>query len=372
MARALRARSRNRAGASAAAKGDSIVMTLITLDAARPIPAAPAGRRLTLGQAWRGALLGLGCLAGLASAARADEPWPQRPVHVVVSYGAGGAIDVVARLIADHMATTLGKPVVVENKPGAGATIAADAVAHAPPDGYTVLVTGTAHAVMTALYPTTTIDPERDFQPISHLGNMPFVLAINPALPAADYAGFIAYLQAHPNTVNFGSAGPGSSSDLGALLFAQMAHVQFVRVPYRSTPAAMTALVAGEIGFMLDSQNVLAPQIRTGALRGLATSTNERSHLLPELQTLDALGLAGYDASSWQVMLAPAHTPRPVVDRLTQAIRAALIDPGVRQRYFDLGYQLPPEIGPEALAVFLARESAKWSPLAKGSGATGG
>jgi tripartite-type tricarboxylate transporter receptor subunit TctC len=311
-------------------------------------------------------------LAGLAGGARAEDGYPARPVHVVVSYGAGGAIDVVARLLADHMASTLGQPVVVENKPGAGSTIAAEAVARAAPDGYTVLVTGTAHAVMTALYPNTTIDPERDFQPISHLGNMPFVLAINPALPVTDYASFIAYLQAHPNAVNFGSAGPGSSSDLGALLFAQMAHVAFVRVPYRSTPAAMTALVGGEIGFMLDTQNVLVPQIRAGALRGLATSTTERSPLLPEVQTLDALGLSGFDASSWQVMLAPAHTPRLVVDRLTQAIRAALADPGVRKRYVDLGYQMPPAIGPEALAAFLARESAKWSPLAKGSGASGG
>ena len=348
---------------------------VITPGPARRIPAAAADLRLILVKACRGALLaplGFAWLAALAGGARAEEPWPQRPVHVVVSYGAGGAIDVVARLLADPMAATLGKPVVVENKPGAGSTIAAEAVARAAPDGYTLLVTGTAHAVMTALYPKVAIDPERDFQPISHLGNMPFVLAINPALPVTDYAGFVAYLTAHPNTVNFGSAGPGSSSDLGALLFAQMAHVAFVRVPYRSTPAAMTALVAGEIGFMLDTQNVLVPQIRTGALRGLATSTLERSPLLPALPTLDALGLTGFDASSWQVMLAPAHTPKPVVDRLAEAVRAALADAGVRQRYVDLGYQMPSAIGPAALAAFLARETAKWSPLAKGSGATGG
>jgi tripartite-type tricarboxylate transporter receptor subunit TctC len=318
------------------------------------------------------ALTALGLLAVLAGGVRAQEGYPQRPVHIVVSYGAGGAIDVVTRIVAEHMATTLGKPMVVENKPGAGSTIAADAVARAAPDGYTLLVTGTAHAVMTALYPQTTIDPVRDFQPISHLGNMPFVLAVHPSLPVRDYAGFIAHLKAHPNTVNFGSAGPGSSSDLGALLLAQMAGVQFVRVPYRSTPAAMNALVAGEIGFMLDSQNVLGPQVQTGAVRGLATSTLERSRQLPELRTLDELGLRGYDASSWQAMLAPARTPRPIIDRITEAVRAALADPGVQKRYLDLGYQLPARIGPEAATEFLARETAKWSPLAKDSGASGG
>jgi tripartite-type tricarboxylate transporter receptor subunit TctC len=317
------------------------------------------------------ALAVVGALAGLAAGAAAQD-YPQRPVHIVVSYGAGGAIDVVTRIVAEHMAITLGKPMVVENKPGAGSTIAADAVARAAPDGYTLLVTGTAHAVMPVLYPQAPVDPERDFRPISHLGNMPFVLAVHPSLRVRDVAGFIAYLKAHPNAVNFGSAGPGSSSDLGALLFAQMAGVAFVRVPYRSTPAAMNALVAGEIGFMLDSQNVLGPQVQTGALHGLATSTLERSRLLRELKTLDELGLAGFDASSWPAMLAPARTPRDIVDKLTAAIRAALADPGVQKRYLDLGYQMPARVGPDALADFLAREAAKWRPLAKESGAAGG
>jgi tripartite-type tricarboxylate transporter receptor subunit TctC len=339
-------------------------------------PSPPVRRKSLAAEHFRNALrrpaIALVCGFVLLAPAVAQEAFPVKPVHIVVSYGPGGAIDVAARLIADQMAKTLGKPVVVENKPGAGSTIAAEAIARATPDGYNLLVTGAAHSVIHELYPQATVDPIRDFQPISHLGNMPFVLAVHPSLPVTDFAGFVAYVKAHPGKVDVGSAGPGSSSDLADLLLAKLAGLDFVRVPYRSTPAAMNGLVAGEVGFMLDSQNVLAPQVRAGALRGLAVSSLERSHLLPELPTLDALGVAGFDASSWQVMLAPAHTPRPIVDKLTEAVAAALADPGVQRRYDELGYQLPAKIGADALAAFLARETAKWAPLAKESGASGG
>jgi tripartite-type tricarboxylate transporter receptor subunit TctC len=283
-----------------------------------------------------------------------------------VAYGAGGAIDVVARIVAEGMATTLGKPVVVENKPGASGTIAADAVARSAPDGYTLLVTGTAHAVMKVLHPEATVDAKRDFLPVSHLGNMPFVLAVTPQFPAKDFPGFLAYLKANPGKANFGSAGPGSSSDLAVLLFAKMTGLDFVRVQYRSTPAAMNDLVAGQISFMLDSQNVLAPQVQAGALRGLAIGTNQRSRLLPDLKTLDELGLTGFDASSWQAMLAPAKTPPAIIERLSTAVAAAVADPSVQKKYLDLGYNLPPQVGPAALDAFLTRETEKWAPLAKG------
>jgi tripartite-type tricarboxylate transporter receptor subunit TctC len=285
---------------------------------------------------------------------------------MVVAYGAGGAIDVVARIVAESMTNTLGKQVVVENKPGASGTIAAEAVARSAPDGYTLLVTGTAHAVMKALHPEATVDAKRDFLPVSHLGNMPFVLAVTPQFPAQDYAGFVSYLKANPGKANFGSAGPGSSSDLAVLLFAKMTGLEFVRVQSRSTPAAMNDLVAGQISFMLDSQNVLAPQVQAGKLRGLAIGTNQPSRLLPDLKTLDALGLKGFDASSWQAMLAPAKTPPAIIERLSAAVAAAVADPGVQKKYGDLGYNLPPQVGPAALDTFLERETAKWAPLAKG------
>jgi tripartite-type tricarboxylate transporter receptor subunit TctC len=288
-------------------------------------------------------------------------------VHIVVSYGPGGAIDVVARIIAEHMTATLGT-MVVDNKPGAGATIAAELIARSAPDGYNLLVTGMAHSVMPELFPQVKIDPIKSFQPISHLGAMPFVLAVNPSLPVTDFASFVAYVKAHPGSINCGSAGPGSSADLGEMLLAKMAGLDFVRVPYRSTPAAMNDLVAGRVGFMMDSQNVLVPHVKAGALRPLAVTSLDRSRLLPEIPTLDELGLKGFEAGSWQAMLAPAHTPQPIVDKLTKAVEAALSDPAIQKRYGDLGYQMPRKPGPQGLAEFLAAESAKWGPLAKATG----
>ncbi|MBL6616741.1 MAG: tripartite tricarboxylate transporter substrate binding protein [Reyranella sp.] len=305
---------------------------------------------------------------GAGPLAHAQGAYPDKPVRITVSYGPGGAIDVVARILAEHMTNTLGKPVLVDNKPGAGSTIAAEAIARSAPDGYNLLVTGMAHSVILELFPQVTFDPVRSFQPISHLGVMPFVLAIHPSVPATDFASFIAYMKANPNAINCGSAGPGSSADLGQMLLAKRTGIEFVRVPYRSTPAAMNDLVAGRVGFMMDSQNVLVQHVKSGALRALAVSSLERSRLLPDVPTVDELGLNGFEAGSWQAMLAPAGTPRAIVDKVTGSIEAALNDSAIRNRYIELGYQLPRKVGPEALAEFLAAEAAKWGPLAKATG----
>ena len=302
-----------------------------------------------------------------AGGARA-QGYPDKPVRIVVSYGPGGAIDVVARIIAEHMTATLHQTMVVENKPGAGATIAADLISRAAPDGYTLLVTGMAHSVMKELFPQITFDPAKAFQPISHLGLMPFVLAVKPTLPITDFASFVAYLKAHPGQINCGSAGPGSSADLGQMLLAKLSGIDFVRVPYRSTPAAMNDLVAGRVGFMMDSQNVLVPHVRSGALRALAVTSLERSRLVPEVPTLDECGLKGFEVGSWQAMLAPAGLPRPIVDKVVEAVAAAFADPAIQARYTELGYQLPHKAGPEALATFLVEEHAKWGSLATATG----
>lgn len=328
-----------------------------------------SGYPIRLGR--RTLLLAGAAIALPSSAARrasAQGAYPDKPVRVTVSYGPGGAIDVVARILAEHMTNTLGKPVLVDNKPGAGSTIAADAIARSAPDGYSLLVTGMAHSVIPELFPQVTFDPIKSFQPISHLGIMPFVLAVHPSVPATDFASFIAYMKANPNSINCGSAGPGSSADLGQMLLAKRTGIEFVRVPYRSTPAAMNDLVAGRVGFMMDSQNVLIPHIKSGALKAFAVTSLERSRLVPDVPTLDELGLAGFEAGSWQAMLAPANTSRPVVDKLTGAVEAAVNDPAIRNRYIELGYQLPRKVGPEALAEFLAAEAAKWGPLAKATG----
>ena len=321
-------------------------------------------RRRTILQA--GAALALPI--GWAGRASAQDTYPDKPVRIVVSYGPGGAIDVVARIVSEHMAKTLGQTVVVDNKPGAGSTIAADLISRSAPDGYNLLVTGMAHSVMPELFPQAKLDPIKSFQPISYLGLMPFVLAVNPTLPVTDFASFVAYVKANPGSINCGSAGPGSSADLGEMLLAKMAGLDFVRVPYRSTPAAMNDLVAGRVGFMMDSQNVLVPHVKSGALRPLAVTSLDRSRLLPDLPTLNELGLKGFEVGSWSAMLAPPNTPRPVVDTITKAVAAAFADPAIQKRYTEIGYQLPHKVGPEALTEFLVGELAKWGPSAKATG----
>jgi tripartite-type tricarboxylate transporter receptor subunit TctC len=304
------------------------------------------------------------------TAAGAQERWPQRPVRVVVAFAAGGAIDVVTRIVAEHM-TTLGQPLVVDNRPGAGSVIAAEAVAKAAPDGYTLLVNGAAQSVIPALYPTASVDIEKDFAPVSLLGRVPFVLTLNPRIVAAeDYPGFIRYLKAHPGAVNFSSSGPGSGAHLASELFRRMAQVEFVHVPYRGTPAATNGLLAGEVGFMIDAQNLLAPHIKAGTLRGIAATSLKRTHLLPDLPTFDELGMAGYEASSWQGMYAPAKTPPAIVEKLAGAVAAAVADPGVQARLAQVGVEIPTDLGPEHLAGYLASETRKWGAVIREAGVT--
>jgi tripartite-type tricarboxylate transporter receptor subunit TctC len=303
-----------------------------------------------------------------ARPAIAEEPYPNRPIHVVVPYAAGGVIDVVARIAVEHMATTLKQPMVVDNKPGAGSIIGLAAVAKAPADGYTILVNGPAQSVVPSLFPQSGIDVAKDFAPVSILGRVPFIVAVNPSLPASDLKSFVAYLKANPDKVDFGSTGIGSTAHLSSELFRQMAEVDFVHVPYRGTPAVVTDLLAGRLGFMIDAQNLLAPHVKSGDMRALAVTTPRRSTLLPELPTLDEAGLKGYDSSSWQGMYVPAKAPKNVVETLVAAAEAALADPAVRARYAQLGIEPPEDVGPANLSRYLAREMAKWNPIIVAAG----
>ena len=306
----------------------------------------------------------------LALPAKADEKWPQRPVRIVVPFAAGGSIDVVARIVADHMAEKLGQPMVIENKPGAGSTIGVDAVAKAAPDGYTLLVNGAAQSVIPALYPNAPFDARKDLAPVSMLGRMPFVLAVNKALPVTDYQSFVAYMKANPGKVDFGTAGPGSASHLASELFKKHTGVNFVLVAYRGTPAAVNDLVSGQLGFMIDAQSLLAQHVAAGTLRGFATTGLTRSRLLPDLPTLDELGLKGFEVTSWQAMYVPAGTPKPIVDRLAGVAATAMADPKVQERFARAGVEPPSDLGPENLQRFLAAETEKWGTIIKEAGVT--
>ncbi|MBV1797031.1 tripartite tricarboxylate transporter substrate binding protein [Siccirubricoccus sp. G192] len=311
-------------------------------------------------------------LAPLAapSLARA-QGYPARPVRVVVPFAAGGIIDVVARILAEPMTRQLGQPVVVENLPGAGATIGARAVARAAPDGYTLLLSGAAHAVMAALYPDLGFDPLADFAPIALLGNQPFVVAVHPSVPARDVPGLLAWLRARKGEANFATTGIGAASHLAGELLKRLAGVEFTTVTYRGTPQAVTDLVAGRADLMIDSQTLLAPLARDGRVRALAVTTPTRSRLLPDLPTLAEAGVAGYAASSWQSLQAPAGTPPAILERLSRAASAALAEPTVQQRYAEAGLE-PLEGDPAEAARFLRAEAEKWEPILQATGARAG
>ena len=284
------------------------------------------------------------------------------PIRVVVPFAAGGIIDVVARILAEPLGRQLDRTLVIENQPGAGATIGARTVARAAPDGQTLLLNGAAHAVMAALYPDLGFDPLADFAPIALLGDQPFVLCVNPAVPAQDVAGFLAWLRGKGEAANFATTGIGAASHLAAALLQQKAGVDFTLVTYRGTPQAVTDLLAGRADFMIDSQTLLAPLAQEGKLRALAVTTARRSQLLPALPTLAEAGVAGYAASSWQALYAPAGTPAPILDRLAAAVAATQADTAVQARYAAQGIELL-QGGPAEAARFVRAESVKWTAL---------
>lgn len=313
----------------------------------------------------RRALLALPAFVGLTAAtqrARA-QVWPSRPVLLVVGSGAGGINDIIARTLADQMTGTLRQRVVVENRPGAGTTLAVQSVIRADPDGHTLLVNGSSHAVIAPLYPTAGIDVLKDLDSVTKLAIVPLVMAIHRSVPATDYASLVDWLKANPGRMTFGTNGVGSGAYLAAALFQRMAGVELEHVPYRTTPQALTDLNAGRIGMMVDTHTLLGPHIAEGTLRGIAATTIRRSSILPDLPTFDELGLRGYDASSWTGLYAPRGTPGTVVQRVTEAVRAAIADPAVAQRFQQQGIIPPTELGPAYLSSYLARDVAKWAPI---------
>lgn len=305
------------------------------------------------------------------SIARAQTAYPSRAIRVVVPFAAGGIIDVVARIISEPLSRRLGQPIVIENTPGAGSTIGARNVARAPADGYTTLLNGAAQGVIPALFPDAGIDPVADFAPIALLGEQPFILAVNPAVPANDVPSLLAWLRSKRGDATFATTGIGAASHLAGELLKKLADVDFTIVQYRGTPAAVTDFVAGRVEFMIDSQTLLAPLIQDGRARGLAVTTAQRSRMVPNLPTLQEAGVAGYEASSWQALYAPAPTPPAAVQALTTATLDVLADPAVQQRYIERGVE--PRTGDATvLRNVLKAEMERWLPILRATGARAG
>jgi tripartite-type tricarboxylate transporter receptor subunit TctC len=310
------------------------------------------------------AVAALCAAAGEASA----QQYPSRPIRFIVPFAPGGGADVVARSLSDRLAQQLGQPVLVENKPGAGATVGADFVAKSAPDGYTLLYgTPGPQIINPYLMKKLPYDPVNDFAPISRLVVVPNLLVVHPSVPAKTVKELIELAKAKPNTINFGSAGIGATSHLSGELFKSAAGIQIVHVPYKGTGAALQDLLAGNIQMAIDSIPVYLPHLKSGAVRALAVSTPMRSPVLPDLPPI-ADTLPGFDASAMNYVSARAGTPRAIVDRLNREINAVLAMPEIRDRLLGMG-ATPMGSTPEELDLVIRSESAKWQKVILISGA---
>lgn len=294
--------------------------------------------------------------------AKAEDAYPDRPITMVVTFTAGGSSDVLARAVAAAMSQGLGKQMVVDNRPGAGGHIGAELVAHAPPDGYTVLFgTNGALGIGPALYKNLRYDPAHDLVPVGILHKLPLLLMVNPSVPAKTVPEFIAYVKANPGKVNMASAGTGGIGHLAGELLNLMAGTSLVHVPYRGNGPALAALLGGEVEVLFPSLASSAEFIRSGKLRGLAVTSAARSETLPDIPTVGEF-VPGYEISTWYGLGAPKGTPVEVIDRLSQAIDAGLADPKIKAQFAALGDVAMP-MPPDVFGKFMAGEVTKWGKV---------
>ncbi|NOV27468.1 tripartite tricarboxylate transporter substrate binding protein [Cupriavidus necator] len=313
------------------------------------------------------ASLVLGCGAALAATpALAADAFPSRPLRLVVPFAAGSGTDAVARLTAKYLGESLQQPVVVDNKPGANGTIAAEFVAKAPADGYTLfMTTNTTHSANPSLMKQLRYDPVKDFTPISRMGNLPFMLVVNPALPVKTLREFVDYAKAHPGL----SYASGNSTGIvsGATL-SKMAGLKMLHVPYKSTPPAMTDVMGGQVQAMFVDFAAGIANVRAGKLRALAVTTAQRSELLPDLPPLASVPeLKGFDVTSWNGVFAPAGVPAPVVERLNRELVAIATSKQHAAQFHALGFE-PFGSTPAELGQFVVAELQKWARLVKDAG----
>jgi len=310
-------------------------------------------------------------LALMSEPGRADDPYPNKPVRVVVPFAAGGPTEIVGRVFAQKLSELLGQQFYVENKVGAGGNIGAEVAAKAPADGYTLLVaTVSTHAINPGLYLRMPYDPLKDFAPISHVGITPSTLNVHPSIPARDVQELIALVKANPGKYTYGSSGLGSILHLCGEEFKALAGgLEIQHVPYRGSAPMMADLIGGQISMAFDGTPTALPQIQQGAIRALGAGMAERMKAMPDLRTLQEQGLKGFECYTWNAILAPAGTPQPIIDKLAAAIKVALDDPMVVKRLENAGVDPIFGRGPKETADFIAAELAKWAPIIKMSGA---
>jgi tripartite-type tricarboxylate transporter receptor subunit TctC len=312
-------------------------------------------------------LFALMALAGLALTQPTQaQDFPSRNIRFVVPFAAGSATDAVARIVGEHVSRTLGRPVTVENLAGASGVIAAQNVARAEPDGHTVLITtNTTHGANQSLLKSVPYDAEKSFEPVTKLGTITLALTTNPSVPAKTVQELIAHAKANPGKLTFGAG--SSSSRIAGEMLKTLGGIDLTYVPYRSNPQAITDLLGGQINIVFADISTTLPQIKAGKVNGLGVSTAKRSALAPELPTMAESGVAGYDLAAWFAAFVPAKTPQPVIDKLRQALVAAVNDKGTQEKLLAAGIE-PETSTSQELRTFVGTEIKKWADIVKAAG----
>lgn len=290
--------------------------------------------------------------------------YPAHPVRIIVPFGAGGPADVAARLLASKLQSSLGQPFVVENHTGAGGVIGTQEAAKSAPDGYTLLVVSNAQTTNESLAPQRKYVLMRDLAPIAPINHADLVIAVNPQVPAKTLPELIALAKAKPGTLNFASAGPGTPYHMAGELLRNMAGIDIVHVPYRNSGEARSGVIGGQTQMMIDAVTTMAPNIMAGQVRALATTGKRRSSVLPDVPTVDEAGVPGYEATIWVGLMAPAGTPKPIIDKLNMAVNDVLKQPDVIKLWAQQG-ATPMSMTPEQFDQYLRGDIEKWASVVK-------
>jgi tripartite-type tricarboxylate transporter receptor subunit TctC len=306
--------------------------------------------------------------ATLVSAAAWAQAYPAKPVHIIVPFAAGGPADIYARFLGNRLERALGRPFVIEDRPGGGAIIGTEVVVKAEPDGYTLLMMSNTHTVNESLFTKKSYKLMKDLAPVAPVNYSDLVLVVHPSVPAKNLKELIALVKSKPGQLNYASSGPGTPYHMAGELFKAMAGLDIVHVPHKGSDQARTSVMSGDVQMMFDAVTTMAQIARAGKVRAIATSGKTRSAIMPEVPTLDEAGVRGYDAVIWLGVMAPAATPKPIIDRLNSEIRKTLSQADVKEAWAKQG-AVPMSMSPEQFRKFLEQDIEKWAKVVKISGA---